>query len=204
MALFYVGPRKVLKGRSSADMVHPYKKTSGTYSFYPLYSTSHVFDGAPNINYVPGSGNHPHDLRLSRDYIGYKNGLQPLKGAGSGTRIDGMRFGPYLNRSVTGSLEFNASFGHQIRTTDYSYNRRYEHIYKFQRLSGAGHVVRYTSTGGAADSFGAFGPNINKGTGKKVFASTFGQAVPAGYDNQYGHNRVNEWRGTTSSKALDV
>jgi len=65
MATFYVGPRPVLKGRSTAEMVNPYttmtgkSKGTGTYSFYPLYSTSHVLDGAPDNHYVPGTGQHP-------------------------------------------------------------------------------------------------------------------------------------------------
>jgi len=32
----------------------------------------------------------------------------------------------------------------------------------------------------------------------------FGQTVPAGFDNAYGRNRVNEYRGVTSAKALNI
>ena len=38
MATFYVGPRPVLRGRNSSDMVNPWKGTAGTYSFYPLFA----------------------------------------------------------------------------------------------------------------------------------------------------------------------
>lgn len=204
MAVFYVGPRRVLKGRNTNNMVNPYKGTAGTYSFYPLYSTDHVLDGAPNVNYVPGSGAHPHGLKLSRVFTGLENAIQPLKSAGSGSRIDGMRFRPFENRSAAGAAVFDSSFGHQIRQTEYSYNRRYEHTYKFQRMSNAGHVVRYTDAAGTANSFGSFGPNQRKGVGEAAYASDFGQGVPAGYDNPYGHNRVNEWRGVAAAKALNV
>ena len=202
MALFYVGPRPVLKGRNSNNMVNPYKGTSGTYSFYPLYSTDHVLDGAPNINYTPGSGDYPHGLGLSRAFTGLDNAIQPLNGAGEGARIDGMRFKPFQNRSTAGAVVFDSSFGHITRETDYSYNRGYEHTYKFQRMADAGHAVRFTDSAGTADSFGAFGPNLRKGVGEAAFVSTFGQAIPAGYDNEYGHNRVNEYRGVPSARAL--
>jgi len=185
-------------------MVNPYKGTAGTYSYYPLFSTDHVLDGAPNTNYVPGSGAHPHGLKLSRVFTGLEDNIQPLKSAGAGQRIDGMRFRPFENRSTTGAVVFDSSFGHQIRDTEYSFNRRYEHTYKFQRMSNPGHGIRYTDAAGTADSFGAFGPLVRKGVGDPAFASDFGQTVPAGYDNEYGRNRVNEWRGVPAGKALDV
>jgi hypothetical protein len=204
MAVFYVGPRKVLKGRNTNNMVNPYKGTAGTYSFYPLFSTDHVLDGAPNTNYTPGSGEFPHGLNLSRVFTGLDNAIQPLKSAGGGARIDGMRFRPFENRSTAGAEVFDNSFGHEIRETEYSYNRRYEHIYKFERMDDPGHALRYTDAAGTADSFGAFGPTLRKGVGDGAFAADFGQIVPAGYDNEYGRNRVNEWRGVASAKALDV
>ena len=202
MALFYSGLRPVLKGRNSNDMVNPYKGTSGTYSFYPLYSTSHVLDGAPGRNHVPGSGDYPHGLNLSRVFTGLENGIQPLKGAGTGARIDGMRFRPFESRALDGAKAFESSFGHQIRITEYSYNRRYEHIFRFERMDNPGHALRYTSESGAADSFGAFGPYIFKGAGDGAFGASYGQTIPEGYDNEYGHNRVNEWRGVPSARAL--
>lgn len=204
MAVFYVGPRRVLKGRNSNNMVNPYKGTAGTYSFYPLYSTDHVLDGAPNENYVPGSGAHPHGLNLSRVFVGLEDAVQPLRSAGEGSRIDGMRFRPFENRSAAGAVVFDSTFGHEIRETDYSYNRRYEHTYRFERMDDPGHEIRYIDAAGTANSFGAFGPYVRKGVGEAAFVDDFGQEVPAGYDNEYGHNRVNEWRGVTSAKALDV
>lgn len=202
MALFYAGPRPVLKGRNSNNMINPYKGTAGTYSFYPLYSTDHVLDGAPENNYTPGSGEYPHGLNLSRVYTGLENNIQPLKSAGDGARIDGMRFRPFESKGAVGTFVFSSSFGHVTRETDYSYNRRYEHTYKFQRMSDPGHSARFTSEDGAADSFGAFAPYEYKGAGDGVFGSGYGQTVPAGYDNEYGRNRVNEWRGVPSSEAL--
>lgn len=204
MALFYVGPRPVLKGRDADNMVNPYKKTAGTYSYYPLYSTEHVLDGAPTTNYVPGSGKYPHGLTLSRAFTGKDNAVQPLKKAGSGARISGMRFHPLENKGPIGVYVFDSTFGHQTRTTSYSYNRRYEQTFKFQRMARPGHVLRYTSQNGAASSFGSFGPYLFKGAGDGAFGATYGQAIPDGYNHLYGHNRVNEWRGVASAKALAV
>jgi hypothetical protein len=183
-------------------MVNPYKGVAGTYSFWHLYSTDHVLDGAPKVNYVPGSGEFPHSLGLSRTFVGLEDGVQPLKGAGSGARIDGMRFRPFESKGASGAVVFDSSFGHETRETEYSYNRRYEHIYKFQRLLDPGHVIRYTDAVGTADSFGAFGPYVRKGVGEAAFVDNFGQTIPAGYDNEYGRNRVNEWRGVPSARAL--
>jgi hypothetical protein len=202
MALFYAGPRPVLKGRNSNNMVNPYKGTAGTYSFYPLYSTDHVLDGAPGTNYTPGSGEYPHGLNLSRVYTGLENAVQPLKSAGSGARIDGMRFRPFESKGASGTVVFDGSFGHLTRDTDYSYNRRYEHVYKFQRMADPGHVARFTSENGAADSFGAFAPYEYKGAGDGAIGTDYGQTLPTGYDNEYGRNRVNEWRGVPSARAL--
>ena len=56
MATYYVGPRPVIKGRDTVNMVNPYKGTAGTYSYYPLFATSHALDGAPDNNHVPGTG----------------------------------------------------------------------------------------------------------------------------------------------------
>jgi hypothetical protein len=113
-----------------------------------------------------------------------------------------MRFRPFESRALDGAKAFESSFGHQIRTTDYSYNRRYEHIYKFERMVNPGHAVRYTSQSGAADSFGAFGPYTFKGAGDGAFGTSYGQTLPEGYDNLYGRNKVNEWRGVPSARAL--
>jgi hypothetical protein len=201
MALFYTGPRPVLKGRNSDNMVNPYKGTSGTYSHYPLYSASHVLDGAPTTNYTPGSGNYPNGLALSRAFAGLEDAKQSLNGSGDGARVDGMRFRPLENRSATGAIVFGNTFGHQTRATDYSYNRRYEHTYRFQRVNNPGHTSR-TDVTGAPSSFGAFAPYGYKGVTESALLGADAVGIPSGYDNLYGKNKVNEWRGIPSSRAL--
>ena len=76
MATFYVGPRPVLRGVNTNDMVNPYTsmtgeaKGKGTYSYYPLYNTSHVLTGAPDNNHVPGTGYAPGDVFMSQIFRG--------------------------------------------------------------------------------------------------------------------------------------
>ena len=95
MATFYVGPRPVLKGRSTGDMVNPYTtmtgkaKSTGTYSFYPLYSTSRILDGAPDNHHTPGTGEHPGNRFLSQVFNGTTLYVHPL----SGTFADGSEIG---------------------------------------------------------------------------------------------------------------
>jgi hypothetical protein len=113
-----------------------------------------------------------------------------------------MRYRPNEYKGTAGQGVFSGSWGHADRTTSYSAYSNYifDGLDSAKVLTGVGHAPR--SSGGAA-TFGAFGPHVHKGL-DLAMESGYGQAVPAGYANDYGRNRVNEHRGVTSSKALNV
>lgn len=203
MATFYVGPRPVLKGQNTKNMVNPYKGTAGTYSYYPLFSTSHVLDGAPDNHHVPGTGRHPGSVLLSQLFNGTSLYVHPLSGVfpdGSAT-YDGARYRPFEFKGLTGAKAFSASFGHAKRSTDYSLYSNYifDGVTSANIFANTGHGPR-TEAQGAAASFGLFRPDEAQGvTSAKVFTAGYGQANTTG---DYGREKVNEWYGVPSSKAL--
>lgn len=212
MATFYVGPRPVLKGRSSGEMVNPYTsmtgkaKGSGTYSYYPLYSTSHVLDGAPDNHFAPGTGQFPGNRFLSQVFNGTNIYVHPLSGAfadGAGDTYEGGRFRPFEFKGLAGAAAFPSSFGHADRQNDYAHSLYlFDGVTSANPLANVGHAQR-TEENGAPSSFGYFVPaEFNGVTSATVFAVGYGQAYPAGYDNEYGKNRVKEFRGVPSAKAL--
>lgn len=212
MATFYVGPRPVLKGRSTANMVNPYTtmtgkaKGTGTYSFYPLYSTDHVLDGAPDNHHVPGTGRHPGNLFLSQLFTGSVFYVHPLSGSfpdGSAT-YEGARFRPYEYKGLAGSVAFPRDFGQANQYfSEYSYNNYiFDGVDSANVMANTGHAQR-TEAQGAPSSFGYFIPAAFSGVQSAVvFTAGYGEAYPTGYDNEYGQNRVKEFQGVPSAKAL--
>lgn len=201
MAMFYTGFRNVLKGRNWNDAEHPTKGV-GVYSNWALFNTSHVLDGAPREDHVPGSGRHPHDVRLTQMYHG-EFPTYPLEDPGNGPRIEGMRYRPLENKAAGNNLVFKSGYGHEPRETAYSvYNNFTFDGVGVHVLDDPGHEVRAEGEGGAS-TFGAFDPWIYKGITDPALADP-GHEVPEGYDNAYGFNKVNEWQGVPSSKALSV
>lgn len=211
MATFYVGPRPVLKGQNTAAMVNPYTtmtgkaKGAGTYSYYPLYSTSHILDGAPDNDHTPGTGYHPGNVLLSQIFNGTSLYIHPLAGTfpdGTAT-YDGARFRPMEYKGLAGAAAFPSGFGHADRTSDYSYNNYiFDGVSSANVFANTGHAPR-TDAQGAPASFGSFRPDEYNGLAStKVFTAGYGQAIPTDYDNEYGKNKVQEWRGVPSSRAL--
>jgi hypothetical protein len=204
MALFYTGSRPVTKGRNSNDAVNPYKGSAGTYSNWSLYNTSHVFDGMPNVNHVPGTGRHPHGLQMSRWYRGEDTKF-PMDGVGTGNRIEGMRYRPLENKAVGSAKVFQPTYGMSVeerRARGYSFDD-YSHDNRQNRLEDIGHTLRFIGAAGTAATFGRFDPHVNKGVSAQPF-DDFGQPLPEGYDNPYGRNRTLEWRGIPSAKAIKI
>ena len=205
MATFYVGPRPVLKGRNTKEMINPYKGTSGTYSYYPLWSTSHVLDGAPDKHFAPGTGQFPGNRFLSQLFNGTNLYLIPLSGTfPDGAHFDGARFRPHEYKGLDGARAFAVGFGHEYnRANAYHYNNYiFDGVASADIFLNTGHGQR-TEAQGAPSSFGYFIPDAFHGvTSTTVFPTAFGQALPAGYDNPYGHNRVKEYRGVPSARAL--
>lgn len=207
MAVFYTGTRPVTKGRNINDSAHPYKGV-GVYSNWALHNTSHVLDGAPNNNHVPGEGYHPHDIALTRRYRGLETHgtqVEELRSPGGGTRLDYHRWHPNENKAAGNNLAFRFGYGHIPRTVDYSRWDAYDDTYRQRRLNDPGHAIRYNGDEGVVEGMGAYAPHINKGVTETPLDDT-SQTYPAAgvYDNEYGRNKINEWRGATSSKALNV
>ena len=211
MTTFYVGKRPVLKGLNTGEMVNPYKtmtgkeKGTGTYSYYPLYSTSHILDGAPDNDHTPGTGYFPGDVFMSQLFNGSTLYIHPLSGVfpdGKAT-YDGARFRPMEYKGLSGSVAFPSSFGHEERENEYKLRQyTFKGVTSSKTLNDGGHAPR-TEEEGAPASFGYFRPEEFHGVAStKVFTVDFGQALPEGYDHAYGRNRVQEWRGVPSSRAL--
>jgi len=210
MATFYVGPRPVLKGRTTAGMVNPYtsmtgkSKGAGTYSFYPLYSTSHVLDGAPDNHNVPGSGARPGNRFLSQIFVGTTLYVHPLSGTfpDGSAAYDGARFRPLEYKGLSGAKAFPSGYGHPSRADrEYSLYNNYifDGVTSANIFANTGHGPR-TEAGGAPATFGLFKPNEFQGvTSSVVFTSGYGQANTTG---DYGREKVQEWYGVPSAKAL--
>lgn len=212
MAVFYTGYRNVTKGRNSNDNVNPWNGRSENYSNYSIFNTSHVLEGMPNEDHVPGTGRHPHGLKLSRIYRGLEDRTQPLDDPGMGPRQEGARYRPLENKAAGNNLVFKAGYGHDIDTPVrengdiYSYsNYKHDGITQPYLSGDYGHTVRAIDTDGTANTFGRFNPNLtsDRHVGPQPMEDP-GDTLPEGYDNEYGHNKVLEWRGVTSAKALDV
>lgn len=209
MTTFYVGPRPVLKGQNTKDMVNPYTsmtgkaKGSGTYSYYPLYSTSHVLDGAPDNHHVPGTGYFPGDVFMSQLFRGLGDTLyvHPLSGTFlDGAHYSGGRFRPMEYKGLTGAAIFQSGFGHEERQNDYKVRQyRFKGVASAEAFANTGHAPR-SDAQGAPSSFGLFRPDEVHGVASAtVFPSTFGQSNEVG---EYGRKKVQEWKGVPSAKAL--
>ena len=196
MTTYYVGPRPVLKGRTTADMIGP-KGVVGTYSYYPLKGGSHVLDGAPDNNHTPGTGYHPGNVLLSQLFNGSTlyAGTTPLAGtfADGTTTFGGMRFRPSEYKGLTTAKALDG--GHAKRTTDYSLYSNYifDGVTSAEAFAGLGHAERTTA-------YSLYNNYIFDGvTSTEVMKSGYGQANTA---SEYGRNKVGEYKGVPSAKAL--
>lgn len=209
MSVFYTGPRPVNKGKISSDAVHTWKGTAGTYSNWDLFNPSQVLDGAPNSDVRPGGGSFPHGLMLSRYFEGLINGSAVRDMATPG-HTDDQRFRPLENKAAGQALVFKTGYGHADRVTSYSLIDHYDDSNRQTYLDDPGHTERSWGNAdatpvGPAATFGRFDIYIYKGiTTHSMLASTRGTTQPDDAHSEYGRNRINEWRGVTSSKALDV
>lgn len=202
MATFYSGYRSVLRGRDVDNFVHTYKGVAGTYSYYPLMDTApKMFAGAPETQRVLGDNRHAGILEYM--FAG-KHILSPMRNAGGGNRLPYARFSPLEYKGLNSAKVFKNGFGHVARDDIFTYSNYSNYVYdglpNREALKNPGHARRFT---GAYGYSGAFDPYVNQGIGKsaRVMANP-GSALPVGYNNPYGKNKVNEWLGTPSMKAL--
>lgn len=195
MATFYVGPRPVLRGRNTNDMVNPFKGTAGTYSFYPLFAPG-VLTGGPDNHHVPGTGYHPGNVFLSQVFNGTNLYIYPLAGTfADGAGYDGARFKPKEYKGVSGV--FSSGYGH---ASDKSRPYALYSNYIFDGVaaanafaSGYGHAKRTTD-------YSLYNNYIFDGVAStNVFPAGYGQANTS---SEYGRNKVKEWAGVASARAL--
>ena len=213
MSTFYVGARPVLRGRDSDEYSNPFvantlsgtaKPAVGKYSNYFLYGPG-LLGGAPDNDHTIGTGYHPHGLQFSRWYRGLDTKF-PMDGAGDGARLTYHRtkMHEYKGLTASGALA-TASLGHLPNRGLYNFehydNFTFDGVTSAEQLSDPGHLRRAVDAAGTANSFGSFDPHVYKGI-TSVPLSGATQTVPTDYDHEYGKNRVNEWRGVPSSKAL--
>jgi len=206
MATSYVGPRPILSGQNTNEMVNPYTtitgkaKGKGTYTYYPLYSTSQILRGAPDRSHEIGTGYFPGDVFMSQIFKGSVFYIHPL----SGDFLDGYgfgRFNPDLHKGLAGAVAFPSTFGHAERENAYKVRQyTFKGVASAKQLDDAGHPYGRTDANGAPATFGFFQPDIFKGVASaQVMPATFGES----YDTDtYGRQRVQEWHGLPSAKAL--
>ena len=193
MATYYVGPRPVLKGRNTTDMVNPFKGTAGTYSFYPLFAPG-LLTGSPDNHHVPGTGNHPGNVLLSQIFNGTALYIHPLSGAfANGASYDGARFKPHTYKGVSGV--FTAGYGHADRQTDYGLYSNYEFdgVTSAEVFANIGHAARTTDYS-LYDNY-----TFDGVASAEVMPAGYGQANTA---SEYGRNKVGEYKGVPSAKVL--
>jgi len=207
MATFYVGSRPVLRGQSITEMINPHTtmtgkaKGTGTYSYYPLYSTSQLLNGGPDNHHTPGTGRHPGSVFLSQIFNGTTLYIHPLSGTfANGSNYEGARFRPMEFKGLVGAKAFPSGYGHADRVSDYSYNNSiFDGVTSANIFANTGHAVR-TDAEGAANSFGTFIPDLINGVpSAKIFTDGYGQSNATG---TYGRKKVQEWSGIPSAKAL--
>lgn len=197
MATTYVGYRPVLAQRNANNFIGPKGKV-GVYSNYELRNTGpKVFTGAPDRQYVVGTNK---DIGILEYIFTGRQHVAPMADAGNGPSTAYMRGDPYVLRATDGAKVFPAGYGHIDRVTSYSLysNYQYNGLTQLQPLKDAGHVRR---TNAGLSYGGAFDPLVNRGVSVGPMANA-GQLPPADATSPYGRNKVNEWRGLPSSRAL--
>jgi hypothetical protein len=205
MAVFYVGHRPVLRGRSTTGNVHPYKG-AGVYSNWSIFNDSQILEGAPNEDHVPGTGRHPHDLQMSRRWRGLDTEA-PLDAPGLGPELEWHRnFKDLYALKGEGAQDvFKSGYGHQDRETSYSLWEPWSFKgHGTAPLNDPGHGIRDFGDEGTANDFGRRNPWLYHGVNDTPLADA-GDPIadkPTGLDHAF--QEINVWKGVPAAKALDV
>lgn len=201
MALAYTGYRRVTKGKNYNDSVHLWKGTVGVYSNWDLMNPSQVLDGAPNTNTVLGDSRDLSSPRLLELIFSGKTGHKaPMANSGNGPMLDWHTADILEYKGL--SPIFASGYGHTTsERTDYARytNFVFDGIDVAETLKNPGHAIRYDSAWG-----GAFAPYIWKGLADPAMTDPGSNTDAPAYDNDYGKNKVLEWRGVASSSALST
>lgn len=193
---YYVGTRPVLFGDNTRDWINSYTGKVGVYSNWSLMSTHPMaLELMPDKQYVLGTYKQARILEYI--YAG-KPHVAPLANP-SGVRVAGMRYKPLEYKGLAGAAAFPSTFGHAANRNLYysEYNNYlFDGVPSADAFLNTGHAIRYNRTYG-----GAFKPYVWQGTGNAAISNP-GSPVPVGYNNAYGKNHVQEWRGVPSARAL--
>jgi hypothetical protein len=206
MAVFYQGPRPVLRGKTAADDVNPYTGERGVYSNWSIFNPSQILDGAPNSDHVPGTGRAPYGLQMSRWYTGLDNAVQPLDDPGNGPALSWWTpLATLTAKQGNDAQDIFYNFGHAKRTTTYSLWENW--IYRGVNQAGIqtssyGHVQRRFNTNGTANWFGTTDPYQYHGASKQLLENPGVARADKPVGNDHGFQDVNEWKGVPSTRAL--
>lgn len=198
MALFYTGKRPVTKGRDWQDAIDRYHSV-GVYSNWDLLNPSQILDGFPNTNTVLGADRLSMPRLLEMVYSGAHH-IEPIKNVGGGQRLSYGRFRPLTYRGLEGAKAFQSGYGRTPAfASDYANysNFIYDGLANAEPLLEPGHALRYTTTYG-----GASRPWLHQGAAADKAMDESGTAMSATADSPYGRNKINQWFGVTSAKAL--
>lgn len=199
----YVGYRPILPGQNSNEWRHNVTGEKGVYSNWQLQSSTHLLDGAPLNDHVPGTGRHPHGLRLSQQFTGaFRYAPMELsKYSHGGQSAAYLRHEGFLFHGVPGADVFPAGYGHD-GTREFTFsrfiNRGQLGVPSSFRMEDPGHVKR-----GYGEGIAWHGPTesyIYQGVGDDKLEDP-GQ-TQAEKEGRYGFERVREHHGVPSSKAL--
>lgn len=197
--MYYTGLRPVLRGRT-APRFNPFTGKPAVYSNYLIFSDEHVLDGAPIENHVPGTGYHPHDWLLSQWFL-HGSSNKWMKNPGNGIRQLYERTNPTLWKGITKAM---AEPGHAaFRDSPYAYYNMFFHGLNSAKAMTGGHPKRYIGDINAPASFGYFDPWLYKGVPSTHAMDGVGIKVSSVL-GEYGRDRVMEWRGVPSGKAMNV
>jgi len=191
MTTYYVGYRPVLQGDNTNNWINTYTSEVGVYSNWSLMSTSDsVLTGFPDNEYTLGTVKHARILEYI--YAGGRH-IAPMSGAGGGERLDYARLKMLEYKGTVPA--FPSGYGHAQRSLYYgNYNNYvFDGVTSADVAIGTGHAHRINVSYG-----GAFEPYTYKG----VTDGALYDGGQANTESDYGRNKINEWAGVPSAKAL--
>lgn len=213
--------RPVLPGQNTNNWRHNVTGELGVYSNWSLQSATHLLEDAPLRDHVPGAGDYPHGLLYSQMFTG-AHSYAPMEVAkfSHGGQKWSVTFAvsqpwqlhnPWEYHGVPGAEVFGGTFGYTVAeaaTREFTFSR-YSN-YEFNGVPSAdpevGQPLLTWDAVGLPSHAYRHAPYEFKGVGEDAVENP-GETDSVKYaraetGNQYAFQRVNEWQGVPSSKAL--
>jgi hypothetical protein len=211
----YVGPRPVFPGQNYNDWVHNTTGEVGIYSNWSLQSSTHLLQGMPVRDHVPGEGYHPNDTLMTQIWSGQfeYNPMEGSKFSPVGQSAPYMRFDQWQFQGVDSAEIFPSDepWGYDYVADPRHADRR---LFTYSRFSNLwfrgvdsadstfeGHEIRYYGDPEAPAYFGRYQPWVNQGVTETPLKSP-SRTVSDKQESPYGNQRTAEWFGVASAKAL--